>query len=36
MLQEFLNDVLAQGDDDEIRIQGIKSMKFREGTLKQL
>ena len=36
MLQEFLNDALAQGDDDEIRIQGIKSMKFREGTLKQL
>ena len=36
MLQEFLNDALAQGDYDEIRIQGIKSMKFREGTLKQL
>ena len=39
MLQQFLDDALATSpgpDEDEIRIQGIKSMKFREGTLKQL
>ena len=36
MLQQFLKDALAQNDDDEIRIQGIKSMKYREETLKRL
>ena len=36
MMQQFLEDALAQNDNDEIRIQGIKSMKFREGTLKRL
>ena len=36
MLQQFLNDALAQNDDDEIRIQGVKSMKYRENTLKRL
>ena len=36
MLQQFLNDALAQNDKDEIRIQGIKSMKYREKTLKRL
>ena len=39
MLQQFLDDALATSpgpDEDEIRIQGIKSMKFREGTLKRL
>ena len=36
MLQHFLNDALAQNDEDKIRIQGIKSMKYRENTLKRL
>ena len=36
MLQQFLNDALAQNDEDKLRIQGIKSMKYREGTLKKL
>ena len=39
MLQGFLDDALATSpgpDEDEIRIQGIKSMKYREGTLKRL
>ena len=39
MLQQFLDDALATSpgpDEDEIRIQGIKSMKFREGTLNRL
>ena len=39
MLQGFLDDALATSpgpDEDEIRIQGIKSMKYREGTLKKL
>ena len=36
MLQQFLDDALAKDDKDTIRIQGIKSMKFREGTLKRL
>ena len=36
MLQQFLKDALAQNDDDEIRIQGIKSMKYREETLKRI
>ena len=36
MLQQFLDDALAQNDEDNIRIQGVKSMKFREGTLKRL
>ena len=39
MLQGFLDDALATSpgpDEDNIRIQGVKSMKYREGTLKQL
>ena len=39
MLQQFLDDALATSpgpDKDNIRIQGIKSMKFRKGTLKRL
>lgn len=36
MLQQFLNDALAQNDNDELRIQGIKSMKYREETLKKI
>ena len=34
-LQRFLDDVLAK-DKKEYRIQGIKSIKFREKTLKRL
>ena len=39
MLQKFLDDALATSpgpEEDNIRIQGIKSMKYREGTLKKL
>ena len=36
MLQGFLDDALAKNDEDELRIQGIKTMKYREGTLKRL
>ena len=39
MLQSFLDDALASSpgpEEDNIRIQGIKSMKYREGTLKRL
>jgi len=36
MLQQFLNDALAQDDKDEVRIQGVKSMSYIEGTLKRL
>ena len=39
MLQNFLDDALATSpgpDEDNIRIQGIKSMKYREDTLKRL
>ena len=36
MLQQFLDDALAKDDKDAVRIQGIKSMKYREGTLKRL
>ena len=36
MLQQFLDNALAQNNEDEVRIQGIKSMKFRKGTLKKL
>ena len=36
MLQQFLDDALAKDDKDSIRIQGIKSMKYREDTLKRL
>ena len=38
-LQSFLDDALASSpgpEEDNIRIQGIKSMKYREGTLKRL
>ena len=36
-LQRFLNDVLATEEgEDKYRIQGIKSVKFRDGTLKRL
>tara|TARA_B100001250_G_C19671284_1_gene731584 strand:- start:653 stop:991 length:339 start_codon:yes stop_codon:yes gene_type:complete len=36
MLQQFLDDALAQDDKDEVRIQGVKSMSYIEGTLKRL
>ena len=36
MLQQFLNDALAQDDKDSIRIPGVKSMKYRENTLNRL
>ena len=36
MLQNFLDSALAKDDKDTIRIQGIKSMKYREETLKRL
>ena len=39
MLQQFLDDALATSpgpEEDNIRIQGIKNMKYREGTLKRL
>ena len=38
-LQNFLDDALATSpgpEEDNIRIQGIKSMKYREGTLKKI
>ena len=36
MLQNFLDSALAKNDEDNIRILGVKSMKFREETLKRL
>ena len=36
MLQQFLDNALAQNDEDTLRIQGIKSMKYRDDTLKRL
>ena len=36
MLQQFLDNALAKDDKDSVRIQGIKSMKYREKTLKRL
>ena len=36
MLQQFLDNALSKNDKDTVRIQGIKSMSFREGTLKRL
>ena len=36
ILQQFLDDILAKNDEDTLRIQGIKSMKYREKTLKRL
>ena len=36
MMQQFLDSALANDDKDTLRIQGVKSMKFREGTLKRL
>jgi hypothetical protein len=36
MLQQFLDSALAKDDKDTIRIQGVKSMKYREETLKRL
>ena len=36
MLQQFLDNALAKKDDDALRIQGIKSMKYREETLNKL
>ena len=36
MLQQFLDDALAKDNKDTIRIQGIKSMKYRDDTLKRL
>ena len=36
-LQRFLDDALAtEKGEDEYRIQGIKSMKLRDGTIKRL
>lgn len=36
IMQTFLDNALAKDDKDTIRIQGIKSMKFREDTLKRI
>ena len=36
MLQQFLDSALAKDDKDTVRIQGIKSMKYRKDTLKRL
>ena len=36
MLQNILNGALAQNDEDKVRIQGIRSMKIRKGTLNKL
>ena len=36
MLQQFLDSALAKDEKDTLRIQGIKSMKYREETLKRL
>ncbi len=36
MMQSFLDQALAKGDNDSLRIPGIKSMKFREKTIKRL
>ena len=36
MMQQFLDAALAKDDKDTIRIPGVKSMKYREGTLKRL
>ena len=36
MLQQFLNSALAKDNEDSIRIQGVKTMKYREETLKKL
>ena len=36
-LQEFLDDTLTNdGGENDVRIQGVKHMAFREGTLKRL
>jgi len=36
IMQTFLDNALAKDDKDTIRIKGIKSMKFREETLKRI
>ena len=36
MLKQFLDSALAKDDKDTIRIQGVKSMKYRKDTLKRL
>ena len=36
MLQQFLDSALAKDNKDTVRIQGIKSMKYRKDTLKRL
>ena len=36
ILQQFLDDILAKNDEDTLRIQGIKSMNYREETLNKL
>ena len=36
MLQQFLDNALAKDDKDNLRIQGVKSMKYRKDTLKRL
>ena len=36
IMQTFLDNALAKDSEDTIRIKGIKSMKFREKTLKRI
>ena len=36
MLQQFLDNALAKDSKDTLRIQGVKSMKYRDKTLKRL
>ena len=36
IMQTFLDNALAKDNKDTIRIKGIKSMKFREETLKRI
>mgnify|MGYP003679965214 CR=1 FL=1 len=36
MLQQFLDNALAKDNKDTLRIQGVKSLKYREKTLKRL
>ena len=36
IMQTFLDSALAKDNEDTIRIKGIKSMKFREETLKRI
>ena len=36
LLQSILDSSLAKDDEDKIRIQGVKSMKYRNDTLKRI